>query len=37
MKRLEGKNAVVLGAATNNNMGQIIARRLTEEGAKGTN
>ena len=34
MKRLEGKNAVVLGAATNNNMGQIIARRLTEEGAK---
>ncbi|MBT4210355.1 MAG: SDR family oxidoreductase [Porticoccaceae bacterium] len=34
MKRLEGKRAVVLGAATNSNMGQIIARRLTEEGAK---
>jgi NAD(P)-dependent dehydrogenase (short-subunit alcohol dehydrogenase family) len=32
--RLEGKRAVVLGAAGKNNMGQVIARRLIAEGAK---
>ncbi|MCW1382937.1 SDR family oxidoreductase [Novosphingobium sp. KCTC 2891] len=31
--RLEGKRAVVLGAAGANNMGQVIARRLIAEGA----
>jgi NAD(P)-dependent dehydrogenase (short-subunit alcohol dehydrogenase family) len=34
MGRLEGKGAVVLGAAGAGNMGQVIARRLMEEGAK---
>ena len=33
MLRPKGKKAVVLGAATKSNMGQMIARRLTEEGA----
>lgn len=32
--QLEGKRAVVLGAAGKDNMGQVIARRLVEEGAK---
>ncbi len=32
--RLEGKRAVVLGAAGKDNMGQVIARRLIAEGAK---
>ena len=34
MDRLQGKTAVVLGAAGAGNMGQVIARRLAEEGAK---
>ena len=34
MGRLEGKGAVVLGAAGRDNMGQIIARRFAAEGAK---
>jgi 2-hydroxycyclohexanecarboxyl-CoA dehydrogenase len=34
MTRLEGKVAVVLGAAGENNMGQIMARRFAEEGAR---
>ncbi|WP_293903197.1 SDR family oxidoreductase [Phenylobacterium sp.] len=34
MGRLEGKGAVVLGAAGRDNMGQVIARRFAEEGAK---
>ena len=34
MGRLEGKSAVVLGAAGANNMGQVIARRLAAEGAR---
>jgi NAD(P)-dependent dehydrogenase (short-subunit alcohol dehydrogenase family) len=34
MGRLDGKCAVVLGAAARNNMGQIIARRLRAEGAQ---
>lgn len=34
MRRLEGKSAVVLGAAGADNMGQVIARRLTQEGAR---
>jgi NAD(P)-dependent dehydrogenase (short-subunit alcohol dehydrogenase family) len=34
MNRLEGKSAVVLGAATRDNMGQVIARRLAAEGAR---
>ncbi len=34
MKRLEGKVAVVLGAAGQGNMGQVIARRFAAEGAK---
>ena len=34
MGRLEGKKAVVLGAAGRDNMGQIIARRLRAEGAQ---
>ncbi len=33
MKRLEGKKAVVLGAASKDNMAQVIARRLAAEGA----
>ena len=34
MGKLEGKRAVVLGAAGKDNMGQVIARRLIEEGAQ---
>ena len=34
MGRLEGKNAVVLGASSAGNMGQAIARRYLAEGAK---
>ena len=34
MGRLEGKGAVVLGAAGRDNMGQVIARRFAKEGAK---
>jgi NAD(P)-dependent dehydrogenase (short-subunit alcohol dehydrogenase family) len=34
MKRLEGKVAVILGAAAKDNMGQVIARRLADENAK---
>ncbi|MDB5480994.1 MAG: short-chain dehydrogenase/reductase [Caulobacteraceae bacterium] len=34
MGRLEGKGAVVLGAAGAGNMGQVIARRFNEEGAR---
>jgi NAD(P)-dependent dehydrogenase (short-subunit alcohol dehydrogenase family) len=34
MGRLEGKCAVVLGAAARDNMGQVIARRFRAEGAK---
>jgi NAD(P)-dependent dehydrogenase (short-subunit alcohol dehydrogenase family) len=34
MGRLEGKGAVVLGAAGAGNMGQVIARRFKEEGAR---
>jgi 2-hydroxycyclohexanecarboxyl-CoA dehydrogenase len=34
MGRLNGKCAVVLGAATRDNMGQVIARRFNAEGAK---
>ncbi len=34
MGRLQGKAAIVLGAAGVDNMGQVIARRLTAEGAK---
>jgi len=34
MKRLDGKVAVVLGAAGENNMGQAIARRFADEGAR---
>lgn len=34
MGKLEGKRAIVLGAAGKDNMGQVIARRLIEEGAK---
>lgn len=33
MGRLEGKHAVVLGAANRDNMAQVIARRLRDEGA----
>ncbi|MCC6942138.1 MAG: SDR family oxidoreductase [Novosphingobium sp.] len=33
MKRLDGKTAVVLGASSAGNMGQVIARRLMDEGA----
>ena len=33
MKRLEGKTAVILGAAAKDNMGQVIARRFAAEGA----
>src|SRR5262245_17421080 len=34
MSRLDGKVAIVLGAAGAGNMGQVIARRLAAEGAK---
>jgi 2-hydroxycyclohexanecarboxyl-CoA dehydrogenase len=34
MGRLEGKNAVILGASSEGNMGQAIARRLLAEGAR---
>ncbi len=34
MSRLKGKTAVVLGAAGAGNMGQVIARRFADEGAK---
>jgi NAD(P)-dependent dehydrogenase (short-subunit alcohol dehydrogenase family) len=34
MGRLQGKGAVILGAAGGGNMGQVIARRFVEEGAK---
>lgn len=34
MSRLDGKTAVVLGAASAGNMAQVIARRFSEEGAK---
>jgi len=34
MNLLEGKVAVVLGAAGENNMGQVIARRFAQEGAR---
>ncbi|MEX2523484.1 MAG: SDR family oxidoreductase [Gammaproteobacteria bacterium] len=34
MSRLEGKVAVILGAASKDNMGQVMARRFTREGAK---
>jgi NAD(P)-dependent dehydrogenase (short-subunit alcohol dehydrogenase family) len=34
MGRLDGKTAVVLGAAGRDNMGQVIARRFREEGAQ---
>ena len=34
MGRLEGKTGVVLGAAGRGNMGQVIARRLADEGAR---
>lgn len=33
-KKLEGKVAIVLGAAGKDNMGQVIARRFSEEGAR---
>lgn len=33
-KKLEGKVAIVLGAAGKDNMGQVIARRFTDEGAR---
>jgi NAD(P)-dependent dehydrogenase (short-subunit alcohol dehydrogenase family) len=33
-QRLNGKVAIVIGAAGHNNMGQVIAKRLTDEGAK---
>jgi NAD(P)-dependent dehydrogenase (short-subunit alcohol dehydrogenase family) len=33
MGRLEGKRAIILGAAGKDNMGQVIARRMHEEGA----
>ena len=34
MARLEGKTAVILGAASEGNMGQVIARLFAQEGAK---
>ncbi|GAB4144806.1 MAG: SDR family oxidoreductase [Sphingomonadales bacterium] len=34
MGKLEGKGAVILGAAGRDNMGQVMARRFTDEGAK---
>ena len=34
MGRLEGKRAVILGASSEGNMGQVIARRFLDEGAK---
>ena len=34
MPRLDGKSAVILGAAGRDNMGQVMARRFTNEGAR---
>ena len=34
MAKLSGKTAVILGAATENNMGQVIARLFASEGAR---
>ena len=34
MGRLDGKCAVILGAASKDNMGQVMARRFVAEGAK---
>jgi 2-hydroxycyclohexanecarboxyl-CoA dehydrogenase len=34
MQRLEGRKAIVLGASSEGNMGQVIARRLMAEGAQ---
>jgi NAD(P)-dependent dehydrogenase (short-subunit alcohol dehydrogenase family) len=34
MNTLQGKNAIVLGAATRDNMGQVIARRFVAEGSR---
>ena len=34
MGRLEGKAAIVLGAAGANNMGQVIAKTFSNEGAR---
>ncbi len=34
MRKLEGKGAVIIGAAAKNNMGQSIARRFVDEGAR---
>src|SRR4051812_38876834 len=34
MGRLQGKSAIVVGAAGAGNMGQVIARRLAQEGAR---
>ncbi|MBA4051267.1 MAG: oxidoreductase, partial [Erythrobacter sp.] len=34
MGQLEGKSAVILGAASEGNMGQTIARLFAHEGAK---
>ena len=36
MSRLKGKSALVLGAASVDNMGQIIAKRFADEGAQVT-
>ena len=33
MGRLEGKRAVILGAAGKDNMGQVIGKRFRDEGA----
>ncbi|MEL7739690.1 SDR family oxidoreductase [Citromicrobium bathyomarinum] len=34
MKRLEGKRAIILGASSRDNMGQVMARRFMDEGAQ---
>jgi NADP-dependent 3-hydroxy acid dehydrogenase YdfG len=34
MSRLEGKGALVIGAGNRDNMAQVIARRLHQEGAR---
>lgn len=34
MSHLQGKRALIIGAAGRNNMGQVIARRLTQDGAR---
>lgn len=34
MGRLDGKNAIVLGASSDGNMGQVMARRFMDEGAQ---